>query len=170
MSVAKSRELGTGVLAGVVLGGLVSSVLSIGNVTYAAPIGGFVAGACAAYIIYAKMGHASLAGALAGVLSLPFFLGVSQILVIFEVIPLPSGAQPSFAELQGAVVAITLMNLLAGGIGGSILGMVRHPPMTPPPQSVIPGVPGQTKYCVQCGAQFPSGTVLCPQCGAKQPQ
>ena len=170
MSVAKSRELGTGVLAGAILGGLVSSLLSIGNVTYAAPIGGFVAGASAAYVIYAKMGHASLAGVLAGVLSLPFFLGLTQILVIFEVIPLPSGAQPSFAELQGAVVAITLMNLLAGGVGGSILGMVRHPPMTPPPQTVVAGVPIQNTYCVQCGAHFPLGTILCPQCGAKQPQ
>lgn len=170
MSAAKSRELGTGVLAGLVLGGLVSSVLSIGNVSYSAPIGGFIAGACAAYIVYAKIGPASLAGALAGLLSLPFFLGVSQILVIFGVIPLPTGTQPSLTELQGAVVAITLMNLLAGGVGGSILGMVRHPPMTPPPEAIIPGVPGQTKYCVQCGAQFPSGTVLCPQCGAKQPQ
>lgn len=169
MSAAKSRELGTGVLTGLVLGGLVSTVLSIGNVTYSAPIGGFIGGACAAYVAYAKIGQASLAGALAGILSLPFFLGFSQILVIFEVIPLPPGPQPSFAELQSAVVAISLMNLLAGGIGGSILGMVRHPPMAPPPQQ-MPGVPGQAKYCVQCGAQFPFGTILCPHCGARQPQ
>jgi hypothetical protein len=167
----KSHDLGTGVLVGLVVGGLVSSVLSIANVTYSGPIGGFIGGALAAYIMYTKIAQASLAGALAGILSLPFFLGVSQILVIFEVIPLPPGPQPSFAELQSAVVAISLMNLLAGGVGGSILGMVRHPPMVPPTtQQTIPGVPGQTKYCVQCGAQFPSGTVLCPHCGARQPQ
>ena len=26
-----------------------------------------------------------------------------------------------------------------------------------------------TKYCPNCGAQFPSSTVFCPKCGAKQP-
>jgi Zn-dependent protease/predicted transcriptional regulator len=30
--------------------------------------------------------------------------------------------------------------------------------------------PGQVRYCVQCGAQLPLGTLVCPFCGARQPQ
>jgi Zn-dependent protease/predicted transcriptional regulator len=30
-------------------------------------------------------------------------------------------------------------------------------------------VPGQFRYCVQCGAQLPAGTQVCPDCNAKQP-
>jgi ribosomal protein L40E len=26
------------------------------------------------------------------------------------------------------------------------------------------------RYCVQCGAQLPSGALICPQCNARQPQ
>ena len=29
---------------------------------------------------------------------------------------------------------------------------------------------GSVRYCVQCGGQFPIGTIVCPHCNAKQPQ
>lgn len=33
-----------------------------------------------------------------------------------------------------------------------------------------PTTPGQVRYCVQCGGQFPAGTVVCPHCNTRQPQ
>ena len=169
MAASKSRELGSGVAAGLVAGGLVATVLSIVNFSFAAPVGAFIGGGVAAYVVYGKIGPATLAGALAGLLSLPFFLGLSQVCVIFGVIPIPPGPQPTMAELQTAVIAITLMDLLAGAMAGSILGAVHHPPKAPAtPLATYP--PEQVKYCVQCGAQFPRGTLTCPHCGAKQPE
>jgi hypothetical protein len=170
MSASKPRELGTGVAVGLVVGGLVATVLSIGDLPFSAPVGAFVAGALAAYVVYDKIGPATLAGTLAGLLSLPFFLGLSQILVIFELIPIPPGPQPTMAELQSAVVAITLMDILAGAVAGSLLGAVRHPPAAPS-TTTLPNYPaGQAKYCVQCGAQLPTGTRACPHCGAQHPE
>jgi len=170
MAASKSRELGTGIAVGLIAGGLVATVLSIGDLPFSAPVGALIGGALAAYVIYDKIGPATLAGALAGLLSLPFFLGLSQVFVIFGIIPIPPGPQPTMAELQSAVVAITLMDVLAGAVAGSILGAIRHPP---PPSTATPLQnlpPGQAKYCVQCGAQLPSGTPTCPHCGARQPE
>jgi hypothetical protein len=170
MSASKPRELGTGIAVGLIVGGLLATVLSVLNLQFSAPVGAFVGGALAAYVIYDKIGPASIAGALAGLLSLPFFLGLSQIFVIFEIIPIPPGPQPTMAELQSAVVAITLMDLLAGAVAGSILGAVRHPP-TPPAATTLPNYPpGQAKYCVQCGAQLAPGSLTCTHCGARQPE
>jgi len=170
MAETKSRELGSGVAVGLVAGGVVATILSITNFPFSAPVGAFVGGAVSAYVIYSKIGPATLAGALAGLLSLPFFLGLSQVFVIFGIIPIPPGPQPTMAELQSVVVAITLMDILAGAVAGSILGAVRHPP-PPAATTPIPGYPpDQVKYCVQCGAQFPRGTLTCPHCGAKQPE
>jgi len=170
MAVSKSRELGTGVAVGLIAGGVVSSVMSIFNPQISTPIGAVVAGGLAAYVIYDKIGPATLAGALAGLLSLPFFLGLSQIFLIFGIIPLPTGPQPSLAEFQSAVIAATLMDLVLGAVGGSILGAIHHPPPAPvtAPLSTYP--PDQVKYCVQCGARIVPGTVTCPQCGARQPE
>ena len=169
MAAPKSRELGSGVAAGLVAGGLVATVLSVVNFSFAAPVGAAVAGGVAAYVVYAKIGPATLAGALAGLLSLPFFLGLSYVCVVFGIMPIPPGPQPTMAELQTAVIAITLFDVLAGAMAGSILGAVHHPPKAPAtPVSTYP--PEQAKYCVQCGAQFPRGTLTCPHCGAKQPE
>ena len=155
---------------GLVAGGFLASVLSISDLPFSAPVGAFVGGALAAYVIYDKIGPATLAGALAGLLSLPFFLGLSQVFVIFGIIPIPPGPQPTLAELQSAVVAITLMDILAGAVAGSILGAVRHPP-PPSVATTLPNYPPeQAKYCVQCGAQLPPRTLTCPHCGARQPE
>jgi hypothetical protein len=170
MAVAKSRELGTGIAVGLIAGGVLASVLSIFNFPLSAPVGAFAAGALAAYVIYDKIGPATLGGAFAGLLSLPFYLGLSQVFVIFEIIPIPPGPQPTMAELQSAVVAITLMDIVAGAVAGSILGAVHHPP---PPSVATPlptFPPEQAKYCVQCGAKMTPGTLTCPQCGARQPE
>ena len=170
MSISKTHELGTSVAIGMVIGGFVATLLSIPDFPFSAPVGAFVGGACAAYVLYQKIGPSTLAGALSGLLSLPFFLGLSQILVIFEVIPIPPGPQPTMVELQSAVVAITLMDLLAGAIAGSMLGAVRHRQPPPPEPATMLRAPGQVKYCVQCGAQLPPGSVACPHCGARQPE
>ena len=170
MSISKTHELGTSVAIGMVIGGFIATLLSIPDFPFSAPVGAFVGGACAAYVLYQKIGPSTLAGALSGLLSLPFFLGLSQILVIFEVIPIPPGPQPTMVELQSAVVAITLMDLLAGAIAGSMLGAVRHRQPPPPEPATMLRTPGQVKYCVQCGAQLPPGSMTCPHCGARQPE
>ena len=171
MALSKTHEFGTGVAIGMVVGGLLATILSIPDLPFSAPVGAFVGGVCAAYVLYGKIGPSTLAGALSGFLSLPFFLGLSQILVIFEIIPIPPGPQPTMAELQSAVVAIALMNLLAGAIAGSILGAVRHrQPAPTEPAAMLKAPIGQVKYCVQCGAQLPPGNLVCPHCGARQPE
>lgn len=171
MSISKTHELGTGVAIGTLVGGLLATVLSIPDLPFSAPVGAFVGGACAAYVLYRKIGPSTLAGALSGLLSLPFFLGLSQILVIFEIIPIPPGPQPTMVELQSAVMAIALMDLLAGAIAGSMLGAVRHrQPAPTEPATMLKTPLGQAKYCVQCGAQLPPGSMACPHCGAKQPE
>jgi len=170
---AKSSEVGTASLGGLVVGGLVAVILSMVDLPFSTALGAFIGGVAAAYLLYGKIGQACLAGATSGLLSTPFFLGVSQILLIFELIPLPSGPTPPLSALQTAIVVIVLMNLAAGAIGGFLTAVVRHPrpgaglPPPPPP----PGyAPGQVRYCVQCGAQLPAGSLICPHCNARQPQ
>jgi len=170
MSAAKQREFGTGVAVGLIAGGFVGAVLSIPNFPLSAPVGAFVAGALAAYVIYGNMGPATLAGALAGLLSLPFFIGLSEVFLIFGIIPFPTTPQPTLAQLQNTVVVIMVMDILAGAIAGSILGVVRHPPHPSTATTLLNYPPGQAKYCVQCGAQLPPGTLTCPHCGARQPE
>ena len=38
------------------------------------------------------------------------------------------------------------------------------------PSQQIPRAPDQFRYCVQCGAQLPAGTLTCPHCNVQQPQ
>jgi hypothetical protein len=168
----KSRELGTATLGGLVVGGLLSTILSMTDLPFSTVIGAFVGGVVAAYLLYGKLGQAAASGGLAGILGTPFFLGLSQILAIFDLIPIPSGPTPSMSELQSAVVIIVMMNLVAGAVGGSMLGLVRRPKQLPPPPPSTPlGVTvAQNRYCVQCGAQVPPGTLICPHCSARQPQ
>jgi hypothetical protein len=169
----KSRELWTAVLAGVVVTGVLTAFLEAASLTppLSDAIGAFVGGAIAAYVLYGKVGQATAAGALSGIVGTPFYLGVSEVLFIFGIIPTPSGPTPPLSELQTAVVIILGIDLVAGAIGATLAGAVHHPPLeaiVPPPQ-VSPGVVSQARYCVQCGAPLPPGAVLCPQCNARQP-
>ena len=167
----RNRELGTATLGGLVTGGLVSTALGMADIFFSTAIGAFVGGLVAAYLLYGKTSQSAIAGALSGALGTPFFLGVSQILLIFEVIPLPSGPTPQLSELQAAVVVILMMNLIAGAIGAVILSAVHHPPKSLPPPPPPPGsAAGPVRYCVQCGAQLPSGAMICTHCNARQPQ
>lgn len=170
---AKSRELWAATLSGLIVGGVLATLLSIDDLPFSTAIGALVGGVVAAYVLYGKVNQAVTAGALAGVLGTPFFLGVSQIFLIFEIIPIPSGPNPPLSQLQEAVVFIFMTNLVAGAVGGALGGAIRHrkPEMEQPATVVQPGtVAAQVRYCVQCGAQLPSGTVICPHCSARQPQ
>jgi ribosomal protein L40E len=173
MSAAKKHEIGTGVAIGLVVGGVVATALGAVELPFAAPVGALIGGFCGAYVIYGKVGPSAGVGALSGILSLPFFLGLSEILLVFGVVQLPSAPQPSLAELQSLVVVIALEDVLAGAVGGSILGAVRRQTVLPSeaPETTMQKQPsGQVMYCIQCGAQLPSGNLTCPHCGVKQPQ
>ncbi len=169
----KSRDLWTATLGGLVVGGLIAVAVGMADLPFSTAIGAFLGGAAAAFLLYGKISHAAAAGALSGILGTPFFLGVSQVLLIFEVIPIPSGPTPPMSQLQFAVVLIFGMNLVAGAVGGALMGAIRHPrpgaglPPPPPPPGATPS---QAKYCVQCGAQLPPGALVCPHCNARQPQ
>ncbi len=170
----KSRDIWAATLSGLIVGGLVESALSVvSNSLFSLVIGAFVGGIVAAYVLYGKVPQAAAAGALAGILGTPFFLGVSQILFIFEVIPAPSGPTPPVSELQSPIVFLLALNVLAGTVGGTLASAVRHPVQeTGPvqPSGAPLGAPLQARYCVQCGAQLPVGAVICPHCNARQPQ
>ena len=171
---AKTRDLWTAVLAGVIVTGVLTAVLEAASLTppLSDAIGAFVGGAIAAYVLYGKVGQATAAGALAGIIGTPFYLGVSEILFIFGIIPTPSGPTPALSVLQEAVVIILGIDLVSGAMGATVAGAVHHPPpeaIAPPPQ-ITPGTISQTRYCVQCGAQLPPGAVVCPHCNARQPQ
>ncbi len=168
----KSGGLWAGTLGGLVVGGLLAAAMSMTDLPFSTAIGAFVGGVVAAYVLFGKIGQAVAAGALSGILVTPFFLGVLQILVIFNVIPIPSSPTPPLSELQAEVMFIFTMNLLAGAVGGAVTGAIRHPstgtgtPPSPPPETG----PTQIRYCVQCGAQLPAGAEVCPHCNIKQPQ
>ena len=171
---AKSRDIWAATLSGLVVGGLLATVLSmVVDPPISTAVGALVGGVVAAYVLYGKISQAAAAGALAGTLSTPFFLGVSEILIIFEVIPLPPGSPPPLWQLREAVVIIVLTNLVAGAIGGAAAAIARHPPLAQglPPAPQTPGAaPAQPRYCVQCGALLPAGASICPHCNARQPQ
>jgi hypothetical protein len=167
----RNRELGTATLGGLVACGMVTIALDLAEVSFSTIIGAVVGGLVAAYLLYGKMSQATIAGALSGVLAIPFLFGVSEILLIFEVIPIPSVPNPPLSQIQEQVAAIVVTNLIAGAIGGAILSAVHHPPKGLPPPPPPPGsAAGPVRYCVQCGAQLPSGAMICPHCNARQPQ
>ena len=168
----KSRDLFAAALAGVVVTGILTAFLEAAGLTppISDGIGAFVGGGVAAYVLYGKIGQAAAAGAISGVLGTPFYLGVSEILFIFGIIPTPSGPTPPMSELQVAVVIILGIDLLFGIFGGAVVGGIRHPMEAPMAQpQTTPGTMPQIKYCIQCGAQLPQGAVVCPHCSARQP-
>jgi len=172
---SKNRELWAATLVGVIVTGTLTAILEAAGLTppFSDGVGAFVGGAAAAYVLYGKVGQATAAGGLSGVLGTPFYLGVSEILFIFGVIPTPSGPTPPLSELQVAVFIIFGIDLVAGVFGGAVISAVRHPreqaPM-PQPQATMGPVPvPQNKYCVQCGAQLAPGAAVCPHCSARQP-
>jgi len=128
--VAKTREIGTAAVVGVVVDGILTGVLGATslNLLYAIIIGAFAGGIAASYVLYGAVREAALAGLLSGAVAVPFLLGVSDILTIFGLIPIPSPPpQPTMAELQGDVAAILMFNLLASSLGSIMLGAIRHP-------------------------------------------
>jgi len=169
----KSRDLWTGTLAGVVVTGVLTALLEAGTLTppVSDGIGAFVGGAVAAYVLYGKVREATTAGALAGVLGTPFYLGASEILYIFGLIQSPSNQTPPLSELQVAVAIIFGIDLIAGVFGAVVIGAIRHPheeAAALQQQPIVIPV-AQNKYCIQCGSQLPGGTLICPHCNARQP-
>ena len=169
----KSRDLWAGTLAGVVVTGVLTAVLEAAGLTppLSDGAGAFVGGAVAAYVLYGKISQAATAGALTGIIGTPLYLGVSEILYIFGVIPTPSGPTPALSELQFAVVVILGIDLVVGVMGATFVGAMRHPREETPAlqQQTITGPAVQNRYCVQCGAQLPPGALVCPHCNARQP-
>jgi ribosomal protein L40E len=169
----KSRDLWAGTLAGVVVTGVLTAVLEAAGLTppVSDGIGAFVGGAVAAFVLYGKVSQAAAAGALSGLIGTPLYLGVSEILYIFGVIPAPSGPTPALSELQFAVVVIVGIDLVVGVMGATFVGAMRHPREEAPmlQQQAVTSPVTQTRYCVQCGAQLPPGALICPHCNARQP-
>jgi len=170
----KSRDLWAGALAGVVVTGVLTAVLEAAGLTPPTSdgVGAFVGGAVAAFVLYGKVSQAATAGALSGVIGTPLYLGVSEILYIFGVIPSPSGPTPPLSELQFAVVVILGIDLVVGVVGATFVAAMRHPREETPALQQQPAMTSpvtQTKYCIQCGAQLPPGALVCPQCNARQP-
>ena len=166
----KTRELGTAILGGLIACGVLTIVLDFAQIGVSTIIGALAGGLVAAYLLYGKISQAALAGALSGVLAVPFIFGLSYLLLIFEVVPIPSGPTPEMSVIQASIVALAVMNFGLGAIGGAVLGAIHHPPREVPPPPPPPSTAGvQMRYCAQCGAQLPPGALICPQCNARQP-
>jgi hypothetical protein len=167
----KSRELGTAVLGGVVVGGGLAALLSIASPQFAPILGPAVGGGVAAYLLYGKLVDGAKAGVLSAILGYPFFFGLIYIMFIYGVYVPPSGPTPPLAEIQAGMQVEFLLNVVLGTVGGVVVSAARRPSeaLVAPTQAPMSSVPGQPRYCVQCGAQLPAGTVICPHCGARQP-
>lgn len=169
---AKSKDFWAAIFSGLVVGGVIAAVLGfVVDPPISTATGALIGGAAAAYVLHGKINQAAATGALASVLEIPFFLGLLEIFLVFELIPNPAGPTPPMSQLQEAVVFILLTNVVAGAFGGAIGGAAhRRVPESAVPPVPQPGIgPVQVKYCVQCGAQL-HGELTCPHCGARQPQ
>lgn len=170
---ARSREVGTAALGGLVVGGVLAAIVGITDFSFASTLGALIGGLVAAYLLHGKVGQAAAAGGLSGILSYPFSLGIVLILFTFGLYTPPSGPTPSLSEVQAGVALEFLLNLVSGVIGAVILSSVRRPGPevgTPTPSAPPSYAPGEIRYCVQCGARLPAGTLICPHCNARQPQ
>jgi hypothetical protein len=168
----KKREIGTAVLGGVVIGGGLTAILGITDISLASTFGALVGGGIAAYLLYGKVHEGALAGLLSGLFGYPFYIGSVYLLFIYGIYTPPSGPTPSMAVIQAGLAFEFLFNLGAGAVGGLVVASVRHPTETlgAPTQPAMGPGPTQSRYCVQCGAQLQPGAVICPHCGARQPQ
>lgn len=168
----KNREVGTAVLGGLVVGGVLTAILGITDLPLSSTIGALIGGTVAAYLLYGKIGQGAVAGVLSAIFGYPFSIGIVYILLIFGVYTPPSGPTPSLSVIQAGVTLEFLLNLVAGAMGGVIVSSVRRPRLEVGATAQAPTsyAPGQTRYCVQCGAQLQAGTLICPHCNACQPQ
>ncbi len=170
----KTRDFGTATLGGIVATGIVTVVLEMAGAAdylgaFFFAVGAFIGGLVAAYLLYGKISQAAIAGVVSGLLGTFFYLGISDTLAIFAIIPIPSGPRPELSQLQAALTVIIMMNLIAGTLGATILSAVHHAPKELPPPPPPPGSGTvQVRYCVQCGAQLPTGAMICPHCNARQ--
>jgi len=170
---AKNRELGTAVCGGLIVGGILTAFLGITDLPLASTIGAIIGGGIAAHLLYGKIQQGAVVGVLSAVFGYPFYIGIVYILLIFGIYTPPPVPTPSMSVIQAGVVMEFLLNIVAGAMGGVIVSSVRRP--IPPPlgaaaQAPLGSVPGQARYCVQCGAQLQAGALICPHCGARQPQ
>jgi len=171
---SRSREIGTASLGGLIVGGVLGAILSVTEVPFGTALGALIGGLVAGYLLYGKVGHAALAGALSGILGYIFFWGVLVQMLFFQIYVPPQGPEPPPSLVQLGVIIGFVFNLIGGAVGGAVMGLVRRakpqagsiPPPPPPPTSPATG---QVKYCVQCGAQMPAGATICPHCNARQP-
>jgi hypothetical protein len=170
---AKSKDFWAATFSGLVVGGVIAAVLGIAvDPPVSTATGALIGGAVAAYVLHGKINQAAATGALASILAVPFFLGLLEIFLVFEIIANPSGPTPPMSQLQEAVVFIILTNVVAGAFGGAIGGAVHHRAEPAVQQPLPPPGTGTTqiRYCIQCGAQLRGGEVICPHCGARQAQ
>jgi len=163
-------------LIGVVVGSIIAALLDV-VIASLSPlsnaIGAIVAGVIAAYVLNGKPPQAFRTGVVSGVLGLPFYFGVAQILYIFGAYPIQT-TTPTWSQLQVLQESVVIIFVIYVGLGsgaGFMVGAVRHPPTEiQPPQPIgLGSSTGQPRYCVQCGAQLPAGTLICPHCNARQP-
>ena len=171
--VGKTRELGTATLAGLVVGAVLSMILGVANAPVYSAIGSFIGGIVAAYFLRGKLSQAVIAGALSGILGTPFLLGLSDILAIFGLIPTPPDRHRRSLICRCCFDHCGDGSCCRCGRRGCPRS-ANHPPgsvpSTPTPLPAAGMAPVQVRYCVQCGAQLPSGALICPQCNARQPQ
>jgi len=167
---ANTKDMLSATLVGVVVGGIVAALLDTVSFQLSTIVGAFAGGAIAAYVLYGQVPQAARAGSLSGVLGIPFYLGVAEVLYIFGAMPQQS-TTPTMAQLQIALGFIFITSLASGTVGGILVAAIRHPaPEKAPIQPAAPGaIPQQLRYCVQCGAQLPAGALVCPHCNARQP-
>jgi hypothetical protein len=169
---SKNREVGTAAFGGLIVGGALTAVLGITDLPLVSALGALIGGGIAAYLLYGKIGQGAMAGVLSAIFGYPFSIGIVYILLIFGVYTPPSGPTPAMSVIQTGVIVEFLLNLVAGAVGGVIVSSVRRPSSALEASAEMPVSPGlgQSRYCVQCGAQLQAGTLICPHCGARQPQ
>ncbi len=170
---AKKASMGTSVLAGLLIAGIIGIILELVQLPLGTAIGAFAGGVVAALLIHAQRARAIVAGFIVGLLSLPIQLLLFSVIMITGFYTPPEVPPISENELLIALAATVIIQVVAGAIGGLLGGIVRHPsaPLVEVPRASIPPPPPRPeKYCVQCGAGLAKETPVCPACGAKQAQ
>jgi len=168
---AKRASMGTCVLAGLLIAGIIGIVLELVQLPLGTAVGAFVGGVVAAWFIYAQRAKALVAGFVVGLLSFPIQLLLFSAIMITGFYTPPEVPPISENELLIALAVTVIIQVIAGTIGGLLGGILRHPSapaveVTRP--SIPPPPPSPEKYCVQCGAGLAKETPVCPACGAKQ--